>query len=150
MSEYSYNDSFYNIISHFNLLDVSIHLPGSCSKIEMISAIINNPNLVLIIIENLCIGIILPIHIAFKFEYIKNLNNYHTLGKDIKYLINIVKLDNFWNTSNFSMQKLLKFNYNIDLIENKNMEEIKNLEDWELDKLDLNFLDALSWNDKKD
>ena len=142
---------FFNTLKDFKLLDISVHQIEINNKIlntlTNFDIYINNPNLVLIIIENLSLGIIIPIGIALKFDYINKLYNHDGFEKNSKYQINIVRIDKNWDTNKFSFSKLINFNKYFYYIENHNIEEIKNF-DWELQYIDVHFLEALSWNGK--
>ena len=138
---------FYEIMNHFNLAHISYpdDIP-SCNKIELIWNYINNPNMYLIVIESLCLGIIITDQMANSFGYIRSIREYGKFEKYNKYQIQIVRISNKWDTSKFNNLKLKHF-YNMEpYITNKSINYIKEEEEWIKSKIDINFLEALSWS----
>ena len=138
---------FYQTMNKFNLAHISYpdDLPSN-NKIELIWNYINNPNMYLIIIESLCLGIIINDHLANNFGYIRGMKEYANFEKYNKYKIKIIRISNKWDTSKFNISKLKSF-YNMETyINNKSLEYIKKEDEWIKDKIDINFLEALSWS----
>ena len=69
----------------------------------------NNKNIVLLIIESMCIGIVMPIHIANKFSYIVNAIKYDEYIEIVKNGMKIVSISNEWDTKKWSMTRIMKF-----------------------------------------
>ena len=114
----------------------------------------HNSNIIVLIIESMCIGIIMPSHIAYKFKYISGCVQHN----DVEYLfdnkegIKIIRINNEWDTRKWSYTKIIKFYSYLHEIENKSCDEIE----FEIDKshltkvipskIDIEFLNSLCWN----
>jgi hypothetical protein len=115
---------------------------------------LRNPNLHLLIIESLSLGIIMTDHFAMNFAYIRCHQQYHNndlykkhlLNINEEYQIKIFTISSDWSTFNFNVSKLKKIYYQAhDYIIEKSLDQIKKLEKWQRDKIDINFLEALCW-----
>lgn len=114
----------------------------------------HNSNIIVLIIESMCIGIIMPSHIAYKFKYISGCVQHN----DVEYLfdnkegIKIIRINNEWDTRKWSYTKIIKFYSYLYEIENKSCDEIEfeidklNLSKFGASKIDIEFLNSLCWN----
>ena len=138
------------ILNECNLL--SLVFPKDMLVPRCIEACVNNKNIVLLIIESMCIGIVMPIHIANKFSYIVNAIKYDEYIEIVKNGMKIVSISNEWDTKKWSMTRIIKFYDILHEIENYCVEKIKekmnNHEIIHIHKqnIDLNFLESLLWN----
>ena len=119
----------------------------------------NNSNMVLLIIEDMCLGIIMTYHIASKFQYIKQTLEYReenrlSANKIPTYLnfpIKIIKIDKNWDTHNWNYFKISRIYYEgiFDKIETYSLKEAINyfkINKWLKNDVCFNFLTALSWH----
>ena len=113
---------------------------------DLLLLCLHNPNMYLLIIESMCLGIIMTDHLAENFAYIRGLKKYHTFIKYKKYNIKVLKINSHWDTSNWNSDKLERFHSDMThYILGNQIEDIKQLDSWILEKLDIRFLEALSW-----
>ncbi len=126
---------------------------------EQIYNSFNNPNMVLLIIEDMCLGIIMTDHIATKFQYIKQTLEYrkeerlsaNNIPKYLNFPIKIIKIDKKWDTYNWNYYKISRIYFEgvFDKIETYSLKEAinyfkKNI--WLKKDACFNFLTALSWH----
>ena len=120
--------------------------------IEEFLNLMNNPNMCMILIENMCLSLIIPDYIAWKFGYIrllydKNEQHYHK-----EFSIKIFKINNEWDNHKWSYSTIKFFHKHYDQIENKNIEEIEGIiteSQWLKQYIDVEFLRALSWGEEQ-
>ena len=111
-----------------------------------------NKNLVLLVIESMCLGLVLPDHIARRFSYISNAINYEEYDSINENGMKIVKIGSEWDTRKWSYSKIKKFYNVLEHIEMYDVDKIKEkIYSYELDfeartNIDINFLDSLLWN----
>ena len=126
---------------------------------EQIYNSFNNPNMVLLIIEDMCLGIIMTDHIATKFQYIKQTLEYRKENRlsaikiptYLNFPIKIIKIDKNWDTNNWNYYKISRIYFEgvFDKIETYSLKEAinyfkKNI--WLKKDACFNFLTALSWH----
>tara|TARA_E500000178_G_C16967211_1_gene729075 strand:- start:15 stop:497 length:483 start_codon:yes stop_codon:yes gene_type:complete len=110
----------------------------------------NNPNMYLLIIENMSLGIILNNHIAEKFGYIRTIAQHNETKKYKNYKIKIINIDKKWDTSKWSYYKIKGIMPRFPDLENKNISQIlefTNEHSYMSDLIDIEFLESLSWGD---
>ncbi len=142
-----------------NIEKFTVDKDSQISLSEQIYISFNNPNMVLLIIEDMSLGIIMTDHIANKFEYIKQTIEYRkenrlSTNKIPTYLnlpIKIIKIDKNWDTSNWNYYKLTKIYNNsiFDKIETYSLKEAINYykSNEYLERfVCFNFLTTLSWH----
>jgi len=111
-----------------------------------------NPYMCLLIIQEMCIGIFIPIHIAkHKYAYLNMIlerKEYTTLNQ--KTSCKIITINDNWDISKWSYCKLIKYdNWMNNYVEDNTLEEIKTLiqdDDWKTQYIDLPFLEAMCFN----
>ena len=106
-----------------------------------------NPNLCLVVIQDMAIGIFLTMHMAKNFGYIRMIverNEYKTLQQKTSCIV--ITIDDKWDTSKWSYDKLSRFHNSMGShISDSTLENIKNTESWVLQHIDIAFLEALSF-----
>ena len=126
---------------------------------EQIYNSFNNPNMVLLIIEDMCLGLIMTDHTANKFQYIKQTLEYrkeerlsaNNIPKYLNFPIKIIKIDKKWDTYNWNYYKISRI-YIEDVfnkIETYSLNEAINYykkNDYLKNDVCFNFLNALSWH----
>lgn len=135
--------------SKLNIVDVIV--PPGIYKCNIYDHV-HNPNLNIIIIESMCLGIIINDHIANKFQYIKNINKYDE--DDIERVtpdgMKIYRINKEWDTRKWSYTKISRFYNYFDEIENMSCSEIgENIKDrhiYYIKNIDYHFLESLCWN----
>lgn len=144
-----HNEYEYEFNEYFGIFDMVKPESLKYSNIEMFY---NNSNVIVLIIEPMCVGILFTAHIAMKFKYIENCINYGDYGYIYENGMKIVKVKSEWNTSKWSYTKLLKFYNHLDLFEQMSVSEIeiKILNCKHTRKsypyCDIEFLDSLCWD----
>ena len=106
-----------------------------------------NPFMCLLVIQDMCMGIFMPMHLAKKFGYIRMIlekQEYYTLNQKTSCVV--ITINDEWDTSKWSYEILSRFytgmhNYISDI----NNEEIKKLDSWKQQHIDMEFLDALCY-----
>jgi len=110
-----------------------------------------NPNMCMIIIEDMCLGIIINNHTAIKFDYIKNVcNKYSNVYYYPPYKCKIYRIDSGWDTSKWDYYSLLNSTNMFEHIAGKNIQQVRlqsDREGYTRYKNYIPFLEALSWND---
>jgi len=106
-----------------------------------------NPFMCLLIIQDMCMGIFMPMHLAKKFGYIRMIlekQEYYTLNQKTSCIM--ITINDKWDTSKWSYDLLSKFYKNMHyyITDNTN-EEIKKLDSWKQQHIDMEFLDALCY-----
>ena len=119
------------------------------SKSEIVNYYIKNKNMIILIIEPMCIGIIMPMHIAKKFKYIENVlkyDDYEVFNEGIK----VVKIPCEWETRKWSYSKLNHFYNWLGEVEDKTItileEKIQSQPKYIPYHFDYHFLESLCWN----
>ena len=119
------------------------------SKTEIIHYYLQNKNMIIVIIDSMCIGIIMPMHIAGKFKYIENIleyDDYETYNQGI----NIVKIPCEWETRKWSYTKINRFYNWLGEVEDKTItmldEKIQKQSQYISQSFDYHFLESLCWN----
>ena len=106
-----------------------------------------NPHMCLLIIQNMCIGIFMPIQLAKKFGYIRMIlekQEYYTLKQKTSCIV--ITIDEKWDTSKWSYHLLSEFYKRmLYYISDTTIEQIKKEDDWKLQYIDMEFLDALCY-----
>ena len=108
----------------------------------------NNPNMYLMIIENMSLGIIMNNHIAENFGYIRTISEHNEVKYYKNYKIKIVNINKEWDTSKWSYYKIRGIVNRFHDLENKNISDIEhNIHNnsWQTDLIDIEFLKSLSW-----
>ena len=67
-----------------------------------------NKNLILLVIDSMCLGLILPEHIATRFSYIKNAIKYNEYTEKYSNGMKIIKVSSEWDTRKWSYSKIKK------------------------------------------
>ena len=106
-----------------------------------------NPHMCLLIIQNMCIGIFMPMQLAKKFGYINMIlekQEYYTLNQKTSCIV--ITIDEKWDTSKWSYTLLSEFYTRmLHYISDSTIEQIKKDDDWKLQYIDLAFLEALCY-----
>lgn len=107
-----------------------------------------NPNLCLVVIQDMAIGVFLTMHFAKKFGYIRMIlekNEYKTLKQKTSCIV--ITIDNKWDTSKWCYDKLSRFHNSMgSYISDSTLENIQNEDSWKLQHIDVAFLEALSFD----
>lgn len=129
-------------------------------KTEMffdIGAFCSNKNIVMLVIETMCIGIIMPLHIANKFKYIENAIKYEEFKQVRDNGMKIVSIGEEWDTKRWSYSKIKNFYNWLGEIETKSCSEIEDEYKRNLSRAsfmrphyDMHFLSSLCWNNDLD
>ena len=170
----NYVFEFMNITNIYKFITPNNYELEKNNYFKLISLFLNNPNCVILIIENMSLGIILTKDFAYNFEYIRKLKQYNKgmyLEKNLSdtnfsnkykftrnFKIKIVTIDINWDTYKLSTLKIDRLYDWIQFIQNKSINYLKIMtnsnESLKYNKIDFNFLEMLSWNpiflDKKD
>ena len=109
-----------------------------------------NPNMYLIVIGEMSLGIIMNASVAHRFGYIKRLEKYDEIVHWNDTKINIVEINENWDTSKWFYTRIRRFHDYLECIEDKTMEEIENDRLRYHRGIDLAFLDSLLWNSELD
>ena len=113
----------------------------------------NNPNMSMIIIDNMSLCLVLQDHIANKFGYLKLLRKNNEYKKYKHFKIKIFIIDDKWDNSKWSYCSIQNFYKNYQEIEQKSISSIENrlIENEYLKPyIDIEFLKALSWGNDID
>ena len=87
---------------------ISIIYPNKCHIIDFIN-FISNKNMILLIVEDMCLGLLLPYQIARRFSYIVNAIKYDEYETYVKNCAKIIKISSDWDTRKWSYIKISKF-----------------------------------------
>lgn len=140
--ECSFND-------YFGIFDLIVPPEISATNIEMFY---NNNNIIVLIIEPMCIGILMSYQIASKFKYINNCIQYGDYSYIYENGMKIVKITKDWDTRKWSYLKIKKFYYNLEYFEKSSISHIeidilnKNSTRRTYQYCDIEFLDSLCWD----
>mgnify|MGYP000235827487 CR=1 FL=1 len=122
-----------------------------------IGAYCSNKNIVMLVIETMCIGIIMPLHIANKFKYIENAINYGEFKQVRDNGMKIVSIGEKWDTRRWSYSKIKNFYNWLSDIETKTCSEIEvqykrtiSQASFMRPHYDMHFLSSLCWNNDLD
>ena len=137
-----------NLKEYFALIDLIV--PPSLLY-QNLEKYYNNPNVIVLIIEKMSIGIIFSLHIAEKFSYIANALKFNDFSYIYENGMKIVTISKEWDTKKWSYSKMLNFYKNLDKIENKNCQQLKIKMDKAIEigcqpDFDIEFLNSLLWN----
>ena len=138
-----------NFMAECNLLTLICPNINYCTTIE---DYINNKHITMLIIEDMCLGIVMPNHISKKFSYIQNAIKYNEYTEFVKYGMKIVRVSCEWDIKLWSMSKIMKFYRILEYIECDNIDNIrKKIEchayGYDIESsIDINFLESLLWN----
>jgi hypothetical protein len=137
-----------DFMEYYGIIDIV--LPPNLSSID-IEKYYKNPNIVILIIESMCLGIFMNLHIARKFKYIENsLKD----TEDHEYVyengMKIVRVPSEWNTLKWSYIKIQKFYKYLPYIDDLSIEELEikglDVKRGLFPNFDYNFLESLLWN----
>ena len=135
--------------SKLNVVDVVV--PPGISVCNVYDYV-RNPNLNILVIECMCLGIILNDHIANKFQYIQNINKYDEdeIERVTPDGMKIYTINKEWDTRKWSYTKISKFYKYIHEIENMSCsqieEHLKKRDYKNNEYVDYHFLESLCWN----
>lgn len=145
----SIDKSYFNILNDLNINYISMesqNIPEYWFYEVLIN--FNNPNMYLLIIENMSLGIILNNHIAEKFGYIRTITQHNEIKTYKNYNIKIINIDKNWDTSKWSYYKIKSIHSRFNDLENKNISQIiefMNDHSYMNDLIDIEFFKSLSW-----
>ena len=145
----SIEKSYFNILNDLNINYISMesqNIPEYWFYEVLIN--FNNPNMYLLIIENMSLGIILNNHIAEKFGYIRTITQHNEIKTYKNYNIKIINIDKNWDTSKWSYYKIKSIHSRFNDLENKNISQIiefMNDHSYMNDLIDIEFFKSLSW-----
>lgn len=137
--KYDYKCGF---MEYFGIMDL-ITIDSSITKHNIENYYIHS-NIVVLIIENMSLGIVMNAHVANKFKYIQNAINYNDYSVIFENGMKIIKIPRQWETRNWSYFKLRNFYTWIQIMENKTIDNVA--EGSFKDSIDAEFLDSLCWN----
>ena len=112
----------------------------------------NNGNIIVLIIESMCIGLLMPHHIAMKFKYIDNCIKYGDFSYIYEDGMKIVKVSKAWDTKKWSYSKIKNFYKYLDTFEQLSMPQIEfmllnnKVSRKSCTFCDIEFLDSLCWD----
>ena len=116
-----------------------------------------NKNIVLLVIETMCIGIIMPLHIANKFKYIENAIKYEEYRQVRENGMKIISVDEKWDTKLWSYSKIKNFYGWLGDIEMKSCNELEEEYNKKITQVsfmrpcyDMHFVSGLCWNNELD
>ena len=123
----------------------TISVLGS-DKIKHIYQGINNPHATILIIQNMCMGIIFTDHTLQKMEYFRNIvrdNFQRSDGYGGKYYV----IHTGWDTNGWSVEKLTCIHLWINHLDNISIDQVKRMNPlMPCEHPDIAFLEAMSWN----
>jgi hypothetical protein len=115
-------------------------------KIKHIYQGINNPHATILIIQNMCMGIIFTDHTLQKMEYFRNIvrdNFQRSDGYGGKHYV----INTEWDTNGWSVKKLNCIHAWINNIDNISIDQVKRMNPlMSCEQHDIAFLEAMSWN----
>lgn len=144
---------YYNLKKELNINYISMEsqdIPEYWFNEVLIN--MDNPNMYLLIIENMSLGIILNNHIAEKFGYIRTITEHNEIKNHKNYKIKIINIDKKWDTSKWSYYKIRLINSRFQDLENRNIAQIQEYMDdhsYISDLIDIEFLKSLSWGENE-
>ena len=134
---------------YFGLIELVV--PNMFDK-QNLEKYYNNPNIVVMIIEKMSLGILMSRHIAERFSYIQNAIKYNDYQYIYKTGMIIVTIPREWDTKKWLYTKIRRFYDNLEFIECKDcnqlraIEKIRQYPDYICSSIDLEFLESLLWN----
>ena len=137
-----------DFMEYFGIIDLV--LPNNLSSND-IEKYYKNPNIVILIIESMCLGIFMNIHISKKFKFIDNcLKDPEDHECVYENGMKIVRVPSEWNTLKWSYIKIQKFYEHLPHIDDLSMEELElkrlDVQRGLFPNFDYHFLDSLHWN----
>ena len=142
-----------------NIEKFTVEKDISLTTSEQIYNSFSNPNMVLLIIEDMSLGLIMTDHIAKKFQYLKQTLEYREENKlsanqiptYLNFPIKIIKIDKNWSTHNWNCSKIKRIYMDqlFDKFETYSLKETENYlkkHNWYKQQVCFNFLTALSWH----
>ena len=115
-------------------------------KMKHIYQGINNPHATILIIQNMCMGILFTDHTLHKMEYFRNIvrdNFQRSDGYGGKYYV----IHTGWDTNGWSDKKLKHIHAWINHIDNISIDQVKRMNPlMSCEHPDIAFLEAMSWN----
>ena len=142
----STNDYEYeHILYKYNI--INLVKPNTVFTTNVVDLYYKNKNMVLLVIESMCTGILMPIHIARKFKYITNVLEYNDYETPIEDGMKVCIICDKWDTHNWSFTKLSKFYSWFDFIENKTCDELTE-KYRNYCQYDIHFMISLCWNNE--
>jgi hypothetical protein len=133
-------------------LDILTIVEPNNSRLFNINDHVRNRNAVLLVIDSMCLGMLLPYHIARRFSYIVNAIEYDEYVEIEEGGLKMINIDKNWDTKKWSYSKIKKFYNILEYIElydtDKIKEKICNFEyNYEIRmSIDFHFLESLLWN----
>lgn len=112
----------------------------------------NNENIIVLIIESMCIGLLMPHQIAMKFKYIENSIKYGDYSYIYEDGMKIVRVSKEWDTKKWSYTKIKNFYRHLDIFEQLSMSQIEfillnnKVSRKKYKYCDIEFLDSLCWD----
>ena len=146
------NRLFYKIKKNLKINKIVMENDGYDFFIEEFLNSMNNPNMCMILIENMCLALIIPDYIAWKFGYLRLLHENNEMSYYKEFHIKIFKINNDWDNHKWSYSTIKFFYKNYEQIENKNIPEIEDIiteSQWLKQYIDVEFLRALSWGEEQ-
>lgn len=137
--KYDYKCGF---MEYFGIMDL-ITIDSTITKYNIEKYYIHS-NVIVLIIENMSLGIVMNAHLANKFKYIQNAIQYKDHSVIFENGMKIVKIPAKWETSRWSYFKLRDFYNWIRMLENKTIDDLP--EGSFKESVDKEFLDSLCWN----
>ncbi len=136
------------ILLKLKIINIIVESNKNLSYHEQVYNSMRNENMYMLVIENMCLGIIMTKQTAFQFDYIKDIvDKYQSVKTLSRYKINIITIDKNWDTKHWSQKKLLNFYKGMmPSCDGRTMEQIKR-DPYvnRMNEVDTNFLEALSW-----
>lgn len=113
-------------------------------------SILNNPNIFILVIRNMAIGIVMVRSIAERFGFIRKMIQYNEEERFRNYAVNIIVIYEQWDTSNWYYTRVARFYEYLDFIEDKTVEYMISKESTATKayRVDTNFLLSLLWNNE--
>lgn len=135
-------DLYEKVLYKYNI--IRLVKPNSSFITNVAEQYFKNKNIVMLVIESMCIGILMPIHIAKQFKYIANILEYEDYELPIEGGMKVCTICNKWDTHNWSFTKLNRFYNWYGDIEDKSCEElIQNHKEWS--GYDIQFIQSMCW-----
>jgi hypothetical protein len=137
-----------DIREYFGLIDIV--LPKNMKQDNLQKYFVNK-NMVFMIIETMCLALLMPLHIANRFAFVKNCIKYSDYSIIFDNGMKIIKIPQEWNTQQWSYVKLLRFYDILPEFELLSHEDIESkLDDTSSTNgyvsFDPHFLSSLCWN----
>ena len=144
----SHCDEYEQILFKYNIINMV--KPKNIFTANVVDLYFKNKNMVLLVVESMCTGILMPVHIARKFKYITNVLEYEDYETPIEGGMKVCIICDKWDTHNWSFTKLSKFYDWFEYIENKTCDELTEKYK-KYHQYDLHFIVSMCWtNDEED